>query len=513
MKPMMRLLTLLLVAVATATALASPAAAHTSFESSDPGDGDAIDSPVEVITLVFSGEAEPTGNGFQVLDPSGTLREPTSATSDDGLTWVLRFDPALAGGTVGVRWEVKAPDAHPIDGSFSFSVAAAPAVAPTEPADAGESSAPATVPEAARDVDAELEAFLDTGDGSRFAPSRVAALGRVVGLAGTLIGIGALAFAALVLRGDWRDVRHVLHWVRRAGVFAVAGALTEFVAQVAIEGGSDWSAVWSPGVVIDVVASSFGIAAGLRILGGCLLATGARLDIVHAEHVADPVVALKQLVGVGAAVGVGAPVAPHATGEDSWVREPYRHRGDAAWQPVFGSTGALFGALALIAAHLFDGHTVTEGSRLWTGIADAVHVAGGAVWVGGVLMLCVVLWRRHHQGREARALQLAVRFSVVATVALVAVGVAGIALAAIILDAPSDLWATEWGRTLIAKTLLVAAAAAAGGYNHAVVIPRLEAAPDNPAVVGHFRSVIAAEAALLVAVVVVTGLLMGASST
>jgi putative copper export protein len=106
-----------------------------------------------------------------------------------------------------------------------------------------------------------------------------------------------------------------------------------------------------------------------------------------------------------------------------------------------------------------------------------------------------------------------VRFSVVATVALVAVGVAGIALAAIILDAPSDLWATEWGRTLIAKTLLVAAAAAAGGYNHAVVIPRLEAAPDNPAVVGHFRSVIAAEAVLLVAVVVVTGLLMGASST
>ena len=60
------------------------------------------------------------------------------------------------------------------------------------------------------------------------------------------------------------------------------------------------------------------------------------------------------------------------------------------------------------------------------------------------------------------ALQLAVRFSVLATIALVAVGVAGVILTVVVLDSPSELWATEWGRTLIAKTLFVAVAAAAG---------------------------------------------------
>lgn len=40
----------------------------------------------------------------------------------------LRFDEPLAGGDIGLRWMVAAPDAHPIGGSFSFTVtAAAPA--------------------------------------------------------------------------------------------------------------------------------------------------------------------------------------------------------------------------------------------------------------------------------------------------------------------------------------------------------------------------------------------------
>ncbi len=41
---------------------AGPAAAHTGFESSDPGDGAVLDAPVDEISLVFSGEAEPTEN-------------------------------------------------------------------------------------------------------------------------------------------------------------------------------------------------------------------------------------------------------------------------------------------------------------------------------------------------------------------------------------------------------------------------------------------------------------------
>jgi len=106
-----------------------PAVGHTGFESSEPGDGAETFEPVDLITLVFTGEAEPSGDGFVVLDGDGTVREPNDISTDGGTTWFLRFDPALGPGTIGVRWEVVAPDAHPIEGTFSFTVRSAVEVA------------------------------------------------------------------------------------------------------------------------------------------------------------------------------------------------------------------------------------------------------------------------------------------------------------------------------------------------------------------------------------------------
>lgn len=493
--------------------MTGPASAHTGFESSDPADGSTVDTPLEVITLVFSGEAEPTGDGFEVLDPNGELRVPTEATTADGLTWVLRFDPVITGGVAGVRWMVKAPDAHPIDGSFSFTVTApAPAaVVPETPATSTQSAAVTAAPAAQTDLDS----FLDTGSDATSTPLRVGAAGRMIALAGTLVGVGALIFAAVVLRGARRDVRHVLHWVRRAGLLVVVGAFVELVAQLAVDGGGRWTAIWSLSTISSVLFSPFGIAVGLRIAGGAAMASGARLDIAQAHEARDPLVAIRELVSVGAGPSNDFWAAEDASpehGRPATGGEPYVHHGDHAWLPSVNSAGAMFGAVAVVAAHLFDGHTVTKGDRMFTGIADVVHVAGGAVWAGGVLMLTSVLWRRHRQGREMRALQLAIRFSVVATLALVAVGVAGLALTVIILDSPSELWSTEWGRLLMLKTLIVAGAAVAGGYNHKVLIPQMNRAPDDPSLTSHFRTVVTGEATALVAVLVVTAFLMGAAS-
>ena len=520
MRHIHRLLATTLLALTGLVIAASPAWAHTGFESSNPADGAAVEEPVDTITLVFTGQAEPTGTGFQVLDAAGELREPTEAATADGTTWVLRFDPALTGGTMGVRWMVKAPDAHPIDGSFSFAVTSArPAAAPQqEPAgtarDAGAAPAPET-PDLVGSEAADLEAFLDTGSDATAAARRVGAAARLVTLVGTLIGVGALIFAVAVLRGDHSDVRHVLHWVRRAGVLIVIGASLELIAQIAVEGGGEWSAVWSGSTSGAVVTSSFGAAIALRIVGGTALASGARLDITAASEVPDPVVAIKEFAGVGAGRGTRAATidaGPARQGRSPAGNEPYVHDGDHAWLPAAHSSGAMLGAIAVVAAHLFDGHTVTKGDRIWTAVADVVHVAGGAVWAGGVLMLATILWRGHRHGRELRALQLAIRFSVVATIAIVAVGVAGLALTVIVLDSPSELWATEWGRTLIVKTLFVGAAAAAGGYNHKVLIPQLQRTPDDPILAHRFRSIVTGEAAALVVVLSVTALLMGAAS-
>ncbi|MDH3540376.1 MAG: CopD family protein, partial [Acidimicrobiia bacterium] len=152
------------------------------------------------------------------------------------------------------------------------------------------------------------------------------------------------------------------------------------------------------------------------------------------------------------------------------------------------------------------------GTRLVTALVAVVHVGAGAVWAGGLLMLAHVVWRRHRQGIPVRALQLAVRFSVVAAIAVVAAGAAGMALSVIILDSASDLWATPWGRLLLAKVGLVLAAGAAGAYNHKVLIPHMLALPDDPETAATFRRAVTAEGMAMGVIVILTAILVVSAS-
>ncbi len=105
------------------------------------------------------------------------------------------------------------------------------------------------------------------------------------------------------------------------------------------------------------------------------------------------------------------------------------------------------------------------------------------------------------------------RFSVVATVALVAAGLAGVVLTAVIVDSPSQLWSTPWGQLLLVKVALVGIAAAGGAYNHKVIVPELDRSPDDVAAAHRFRNVVTLEAVALLAVTITTALLIGASAT
>ncbi|MDH5522163.1 MAG: CopD family protein, partial [Acidimicrobiia bacterium] len=93
-----------------------------------------------------------------------------------------------------------------------------------------------------------------------------------------------------------------------------------------------------------------------------------------------------------------------------------------------------------------------------------------------------------------------------------AAGLAGTILAVIILESVSDLWTTPWGRLLMAKTVAVAAAASLGTYNHFVVIPWMNAHPDDDTRSVRIRNTATGEAVLLAAVIVLTAFLVGAST-
>lgn len=503
----------LAVVFSTLLMLVSPVSAHTGFESSSPGDSAIIDTPLSTITLTFSGEATPAGEGFVVLDPTGAVRVPNDISSDDNLTWTLRFDDALAGGVVGVRWSVAAPDAHPIDGSFSFTVTAPPPVDATTTTTPTPATAPTTTTLVRSDeIEPEpkiaLDDFLETSSDTARGASLLATSSRILRLLGAVGAIGGIFFAAFVLRGDPRDIRAVLFVVRRAGVIIVLGAVTQLAAQIA-SAAQGWAGLWSMSTVGNVVWSSLGAAIALRMVGGVIILIGARLDTHEAAGATDHVVAFKHLATVGTGFGGAESAdAPNSANKS----HPLAHDGDEAWR--MSESPAAFVGLGLLAlSFLFDGHTVSEGPRWIHALTNIVHVMTAATWAGGVVMLAVVVARRHRRGADVRALQLGMRFSVVAVVALVAAALAGTALTVIILDSVSDIWTTSWGRLLVLKALLVIVAGIGGGYNHRVVIPELERSPDDLDLAHRFRTIVSLEAAALIAVTIVTALLIGASAT
>lgn len=508
-----RLLVWLALVVSILVMNGTPASAHTGFESSSPGDGDIVNEPLDELSLTFSGEAMPAGDGFVVLDPGGSVRVPDDVTSTDNLTWTLRFDDALAGGEVGVRWSVAAPDAHPIDGSFSFTVLAEATVASTTTTTtAATDTAPSTAPlqridEVEPVTEMALDDFLETSSDTARGAALLATSSRILRLVGAVGAIGGIFFAAFVLRGDPRDIRAVLFLVRRAGVIIIVGAITQVIARIATAA-QGWAGLWSVSTIVDVLWSSLGAAIALRMLGGLMVLVGARLNTHEAAGATDHVAAFKQDATVGTALGAPAAIAPRTAD----ATNPLAHEGDEAWQ--MSDSPVAFAGLGLLAlSFLFDGHTVSEGPRWLHAVSNVVHVMTAATWAGGVVMLAIVVARRHRRGADLRALQLGARFSVVAIVALVAAAVAGTALTILILDSVSAIWTTSWGRLLVLKVLLVGAAGIGGGYNHRVIIPALERAPDDEILAHRFRTVVSLEAACVVAVTVVTALLIAASAS
>jgi len=324
---------------------AAPAGAHTGFESSDPADGTSLGEPVGEVTITFSGPAEPAGDGFQVLDGSGEVRAPSSSASEgDGAVWKLQFDLPLSGGDVGVRWSVKAPDAHPIDGSFAFT---APALEPDTPTSAPVTETTAAPvdgttepPKQAADAgevaqSSQLEDFLESEGQSTTAAQRLADFGRIVGVLGALIGLGALTFAAWVLRGERTDIALVLSWVRRGGIAIMLGAVIEVAAQANLEAAGVWGDTLTGSSLGAALTSSFGIAALLRIAGGGALLIGTRMittPVREGEMGSVSIVDLqRKLVSAGNDQGA-LPDGPPT---------PVAAPADRVWQPIPGSSVVL----------------------------------------------------------------------------------------------------------------------------------------------------------------------------
>ncbi|RQG89199.1 copper resistance protein CopC [Natrarchaeobius halalkaliphilus] len=187
--------------------------------------------------------------------------------------------------------------------------------------------------------------------------------------------------------------------------------------------------------------------------------------------------------------------------------------------------GVVLGSIAVAGSVSWTSHSATAIDRLRGVIVDFGHIAGAGLWIGGLLVLAVVvpaaLRRTDPAARSAVAAGVVRRYSFLALAGATLAGATGLLLAAWHVPTLSALSETLYGVSLSAKTLLVLLALGLGGLTRFALLRRLESEPgdrnersngsdrDEPSddSVSTFVRAVRLEVALLVVVVLLSGLL------
>jgi copper transport protein len=287
----------------------------------------------------------------------------------------------------------------------------------------------------------------------------------------------------------WRAVSDDGHVLQGVLAFGVGEGRAPPVAALTVEGGglggvellSRW--LFLAGLLLAAGAGVFELAvarsssrrtSGLAAVGFVLAAVGS-FGLVPHEGL-DPTRA-ERAYELGAVLAMTGVAAAAISLVEPWTRF-------LAWAC----------ALALLPVPTLAGHALDRGhSRALAVVADVLHLASAAVWVGGIVALFLTL--PHAADRAA----LARRFSTVALVSVCVLAVTGVTRALGELSAVSQLWSTGYGRAVAIKTALLAVLVVLGYVNRARLMPRR--AFDS------LRRTLAAEATILAAVVIAAAFL------
>lgn len=240
-------------------------------------------------------------------------------------------------------------------------------------------------------------------------PSVAGLLGvaRWIGYAGSSLLLGGLVFALLCRPRREPPARRLM----LAGAAALAlGAVIGLLAQGALDAGLGLSAVGRPSLVREVLDSTYGRATLARIV---LAALGAGVVLVVRGLWAQILATILLTIGVGVSFAAA-------------------------------------------------GHAVAGSQRDLSLVSDSVHLIGASVWLGGLVMLLVVLG----PGGVSDPVAVARRFSRVAMSAVAALVVTGIYQAWRQVGAWGAFGATAYGKELLVKIVLVAATIALAAGSH-----------------------------------------------
>lgn len=494
---MRRLSTLFGLVCALLVLSSAPVAAHTGLDSSTPAADATVTAPVGKLILRFTQPIALAGPGVDVLDRAGNPVA-VDVTVDAARVTARPVNP-LPAGRYGVRWRVRAGDAHPVDGSYTFRVKGPAGASSTDSQVSGPQAAKAAnegsaMTSAGTDTAASrgdtsapsdrLDAALmaDSVDGFRLVDQLLRAVFYTVALA----AIGVLVFLLTAWEGTRREVRQLSRLTTRlAGTAAIVVAVQVFVRSARAAG--SWSGM--SGELASTLTGGYAAGVVMRIAGAVLLVAG--------------VGALRR--------SLCAEIVPIAGGAVDVMTD----RPPPVVAPVFSPVSrlwdarvAVIGALSLIGSFALIGHATAE-PRGVAIFAVMAHTTTTALWGGGLLGLVVTMLARRRNQQPLRTGLVAARFSVLATVGVTLAALAGVALAVVRLEHIAELWTTAYGRVLLVKVAVVTVVSALGAYNHFVLVPSLRHDSSHHGAAAHLRRIGLLELGLLLLVAGLTSALVG----
>jgi copper transport protein len=177
---------------------------------------------------------------------------------------------------------------------------------------------------------------------------------------------------------------------------------------------------------------------------------------------------------------------------------------------VWKAVGACL-ALAAVFTIPLTGHARAVPNRTWLAVAsDGIHLAASSIWIGGLVILTLVLISARRSGSDMRGYQagLSRRFSRMAALSVALLLATGAYNAWLHLPARASFLGTPYGRTLLFKLALMIPLLGVAASNRRWVLPKL-ATTASPAqfgvAMGWLGKLVRTEAVLGIAVLGVVG--------
>jgi len=396
-------LTLLAVALSAFAVSDGRVSAHSDFSGSEPEAGAIVDGPLTMVEMRFALPVQ-ARPGFEILVDGGLVESFWEALDAERTVWAGTTPDGLSGGTVSVTYAVTADDGHLIEGEVSFTVTTAEVtnVVPAE-----------TAP---------VEAAVTTTTPISISPTTT--------IASTTTVDEPIAPLSVATPRVGDRLEHLARAVSLLGVVLVLGL--SFFSFAVLRSGV-------PGPFARVVMSASALVGVSAVIE--LVAVADRLGLNAADAIGDPLArgpVIRLIFSVLVVLaGLAARVAPAS------------------------STAPLVGAVIGAVSFAFDGHAVTFGWRPLHAASSMAHVVTASVWVGSVIGLVLI-------GRQEPdvARRVIVRLGRLLPITVGAITLSGVVMVLMIHGWSLGLGDSEWGRTLIVKTSLVAVAGLLGLRHH-----------------------------------------------